>query len=112
MGEANQRGDYDQRREEAVLAASDAIICLRHEANGVHCATITPNRGDDNPALILADYFNANLPELLKTAMEAHQRARTTIPNIVTDVTPRIVGADGPATGEVRLVAPDGGTLQ
>ena len=112
MGEANQRGDYDQRREEAVLAASDSIICLRLQDDGVHCATIIPNRSDDNPAVILSDYFNANLPELLQAAMAAHKRARTTVPSIVTDVTPRIIGADGPATSEVKLVGVDGGTLQ
>jgi hypothetical protein len=120
MGEAANRGTFDERREEAVLEAAEVHICVSYEGNKLTVQMFPrdeePNQ--DSPAMILAGFINANLKELAEMAMEAKRLSETAVPvaapapGIVTDATPRIIGADGPATGEVRLVGPDGSTLQ
>lgn len=60
-----------------------------------------------NPAVKFAKWVCEHSQELL-SRIEREEAG----PQLVTDVTPRIVGADGPATGAVRLVGLDGGTLQ
>lgn len=112
MGEAKERGTAEERREEAVIESAQAIICLRAQDGGVHCATIIPAQDEDNPAIVLAGYINANLPELMKAAMDGRQLARTAVPHIVTSVKPRLAGLNGPLDSAPALLGPDGRALQ
>lgn len=117
MGEANQRGTFDERREEALWRDADMVIWLRDEGpdKGLHFGAM-PQRDDlreDNMAMIFAGFLNANFADLVRMARVAYERSKTAIPQahkpeVITEVTPRIIGADGPATAGVRLVGVDG----
>lgn len=124
MGEAKARGNFEQRREDALYRDSDVVIWLQDKDGALHFGAM-PQRDlpEDNMALVFASFLNANLDELMKMARQAYQRSRTALPvvpapkkdeppKIVTEVTPRIIGPDGPATGEVRLLGADGIPVQ
>lgn len=83
-----------------------AQISITAGAKGLEIESVCINE-PNNPAVKFAKWVGEHSQELF-TRMEKEQAG----PQLVTDVTPRIIGANGPVTGEVRLVGADGETLQ
>jgi hypothetical protein len=123
MGEANSRGTQEERREEALWRDAEVVVFLCANGNALSMGVMPQSNEPDQDGLatIFAGFLNANFPELLKAAKKAYDTSRTAVPGIpakpeapalVTDVTPKLVGTDGPVTGEVKLLDPSGRPLQ
>lgn len=113
MGEAKNRGSYEERRAAAAEENAEAVICVSAEGSNLRIATILrdPEPDQASPAVIFASFINANFEELSRQSWAAYQRSLTAIPaqaespQLVTDATPRLMGPDGrPLTDDVNIV--------
>lgn len=79
MGEANQRGTPEERREQAMermLDSAEVLIALSADEQGVSMQVLPRDEqpDQDSPAVILAGFINANLGNLMQTAFAAKEQ--------------------------------------
>lgn len=79
MGQANQRGSAEERREQAMarmLDDAEVLIALNENDGAINLQALprdeVPNQ--DSAAVILAGFINANLGNLMQTALQARQQ--------------------------------------
>lgn len=101
MGEAKNRGDREQRIEEAKSRQEiDARLELTAQPGiGVTCE-IEVTHDEENPARILAAFIGRNLHELVSMAEREHKSRKQAVEEalgrkVITDVAPRLAGPDG-----------------
>lgn len=122
MGEANQRGTFEERRAEAQereLDNAECLIFLSAENGKLNIRMLprdeTPNQ--DSPAMIFAAYINANFSQLAGEAMALYESHAAGLPRagVIAEAPKRSVQdyggniADG---DKPRLMGPDGSPLQ
>jgi hypothetical protein len=107
MGEARNRGTFEERRTQAEVDCH-AQISLTAGAKGLELESVCLNE-PDNPAVKFAKWLCENSVELFQQMVASEAKSR-----IITDVTPRLHSADGGLiNGDAgALVGPDGETLQ
>jgi hypothetical protein len=99
MGEANNRGTYEQRRAAACVEEAEVLICLKMVDGRVNVQFIPRDEIPDNdsPAVSFGGFLLANCEALLRKSAEvrrqhlAQQAANEGDPRIITDRQPRSI---------------------
>lgn len=122
MGQANTRGNHQERREQSLerqLDEAECLVFLSVKDGTLHAGFLPrdENPDQDSPAMIFAAFMSANFKNLAGQAIALHDQHKSERdPKVITEAPARsILTTDGNiarAGDDVQIVVPDGGMLQ